>query len=154
MSKEKTALFLADCLSNMPDQPEQFQSVVNTAIAGLTRIADGSEWPRDEVRAVVDAARAAAWAAAEAAADAAVYAARAAAMAAAWDATYWSAADAAAWARAADNPLVCTVKLSSESAIADRMADWAALAHPDPAAERARQAAKRKELGLNTKGAK
>ena len=117
MSQAKTAEFLADCLSHMPDQPEQLQCVVDTAIAGLKRIADGQDWPEGE-------AWATAWAANRAANRAVTWAAAWAAMAAA----NWAAADWAAWAA--------------------RAADWAARAHPDPDAERERQKAVRKELGV------
>ena len=112
MSKEKAAAFLVDCLSNMPPQRGEVQRVVNTVIAGLTRIANGQEWPEGE------------------------------ALKAGWAATYWSAAAMAAWAAVRAAP--------SEAAWA---ADWAARAHPDPDAERARQARVREKLGLNTKGA-
>lgn len=110
MNREKTAEFLADCLAQMPDQPEHVQRVVDTVIAGLTRIASGQAWPDGE------------------------------ALKAGWAATYWSAAAMAAWAAVRAAP--------SEAAWA---ADWAARAHPDPDAERARQAKVREKLGLNTK---
>jgi hypothetical protein len=111
--KEKTALFLVDCLAHMPPQPDE----VKVVISGLKRIADGGEWPKSDALAAADAAY-----------DAA---ARAAA-----DAADWATAHAAYWA----------------AAYAARAADWAAYAaaraHPDPNAERARQATVRKELGL------
>ena len=116
MTKEKTAEFLVDCLSNMPDQPEQVQRVVDMGIAGLKRIAQGGEWSRDEAFAAADAAMYAGWASANAADWAVIHAAE------------W-AADEADWA-------------------ADWTANYAARAHPDPDKERARQKAKRKELGL------
>jgi len=122
MSRQKTAAFLVDCLSNMPEQPGEVKAVVNTAIAGVKRIADGGDWPEDEARAAMTAAYAAARAADEA--DAAAYSA---ATAAAWSADWvanWAAYP-AYWA-----------------------ADWAAKAHPDPDAERVRQEIVRKELGL------
>ena len=126
MTRKKTAAFLVDCLSNMPDQTEQVQSVVDTAIAGLKRIANGGEWPEDEALAAITAA-AAAWGTAQVswASDRAVtYAAD------------WAALKAdAAWSEWAAKASVAA-------------ADWAARAHADPAAERARQATKRKELGL------
>ncbi len=120
MSKQKTAEFLVDCLENIPPQRGEVKAVVNTAIAGLTRIAEGGEWPEDEA---LDAVEAAYWT---------EY----------WDAdaanaAYWAANWAAYWA----------------AAEADWAADWAARAHPDPDAERARQAIVREQLGLNTKGA-
>lgn len=119
MNREKTALFLVDCLAHMPSQPEQLQCVVDTAIAGLKRIADGQDWPEDE-------ARATAWAAVRAANRAAAWAA--ANRAVTW-ATDWAAARAA-------------------SAAANRAAEAAAGAHPDPDEERARQAKVREDLGL------
>ena len=126
MSKEKTAEFLVDCLAHMPQQPEQLQLIIYTVIAGLTRIANGQEWPRDEARAArtasSTAARASRWAAHWAAYLAAHWAA---------DAPHWAADAAARSARAAD-----------------WAADWATHAHPDPDAERARQAKVRKELGV------
>ena len=146
MSMEKTAAFLADCLGHMPWQPEQVQSVVDTAIAGLKRIANGQEWPKSD-------ARAAGWAAADAAADAADWAA------------YDPAADAADWAanRAAYDPAYDAAARAASAAAywaawaaadaAADAADWAALVHPDPAKERARQAKVREKLGLNTEGA-
>ena len=129
--KEKTALFLVDCLAHMPSQPEQLQCVVDTAIAGLKRIADGQDWPEDE-------ARATAWAAVRAANRAATWAAanRAAACAVTWAAD--GAADRAA-SRAAADWAAWTAAYTGV---------WAARAHPDPAKERARQAQKRKDLGL------
>jgi len=122
MTKEKTAEFLADCLEHMPDQPEHLQRVVETVLCGLIHIANGQEWPENE-----------AWAAA--------YAARTAARAAARAAAYW----AAAWAArtAADEAWA-----ADATYWADRVADYAARAHPDPDAERARQKARRKELGI------
>jgi hypothetical protein len=125
MSMEKTAAFLADCLGHMPKQTGEIKVAVDTVIAGLKRIAEGGEWPEDEAREAAGAA----WAAGEAAgaADAAYWAAAwAAADAAEWAA--WAASDAAGWAA--------------------RAADWAAEAHLDPDAERARQAKVREELGL------
>ena len=118
MTKEKTAEFLVDCLSNMPDQPEYVRRVVDTVIVELTCIANGVEWSEDEALASRslwrrNRKRAAARAAADAAADAA--------MRSADCAFHWS---------------------------ADWAAYWAARANPDPAKERARQEAKRKELGL------
>ena len=68
MTKQKTAEFLVDCLTHMPPQRCEVQRVVNTVIAGLTRIANGQEWPEGE------------------------------ALKAGWAATYWSAAAMAAWA--------------------------------------------------------
>ena len=103
MNMGKMAAFLADCLSYMPKRPEQVRRAVDTVIAGLNRIANGGEWPRDEAYAAMAAADAAYWAgwATDAASDAA----------------YWT-------------------------------ADWTAEAHPDPDAERARQAKVREDLGL------
>jgi len=124
MNREKTAEFMVDCLAHMPDQQEEVQSVVDTAIAGLKRIANGGEWPADE-----------AWAAERAAG-------MAAARTAEW-AAEWAAARTAEWAA------YWAAYCSAETA--DRAADYAARAHPDPDAERARQKAKREELGLNTK---
>ncbi len=145
MSMEKTAEFLADCLSHMPPQPEQLQRAVDTVIAGLTRIANGGEWPEEQARAASRAAwaaaRAAAWAAASSKLDAAWAAARAAVRAAAWAAA--SSKLDAAWS-----------KLHAAAALSARWAAaWAAAAHPDPDAERARQAKVREKLGLNTEGA-
>ena len=117
--KEKTALFLVDCLAHMPPQPDE----VKVVISGLKRIADGGEWPEGEARAASKAASNAAYWAAANAAYAAYWAADAAAEAA--DAAAMAAADAA---RAA--------------------ADAAARVHPDPDAERARQAKVREEMGL------
>jgi hypothetical protein len=123
MSRQKTGAFLVDCLSSMPDQPEQVQRVVDTAIAGLTRIADGGEWPESEVWAADWAAN---W--------------PVSAVHAGLD---WAAAFAAEWATE-----WATVRAAEA---ADRAAEWAARAHPDPDAERARQAKVREKLGLNTK---
>jgi len=120
MSIEKTAEFLADCLSNMPPQKGEVKVVVDTAIDGLKMIAQGREWPAKEASE-----------AAGAAANAAVYGARAAVRAA------WAVTWAADWASA-----------TATSGAIDRAANWAALAHPDPAKERARQAKVREELGL------
>ena len=117
MSRQTTAEFLADCLSHMPDQPEQLQRAVDTVIAGLTRIANGQEWPEEQAR----AASRAAWTAARAAARAAT----SSKLDAAWSKLHAAAALSARWAAA-----------------------WAAEAHPDPDKKRARQAQKRKELGL------
>jgi hypothetical protein len=149
MNIRKEALFLADCLGHMPKQTGEIKVAVDTVIAGLKRIAEGGEWPEDEAREAAGAAWAAgeaagaAWAAGEAAgaAWAAYWAAAWAAGDAAWaaaDEAEWSAGD-AAWAA------------SDAAGWAARAADWAAEAHLDPDAERARQAAKREELGLNTK---
>ena len=66
MSKEKTAAFLVDCLSNIPKQKGKIKAVVDMVKDGLTHIANGGEWSRDEARAVADAARAADWPAADA----------------------------------------------------------------------------------------
>ena len=128
MNIRKEALFLADCLGHMPKQTGEIKVAVDTVIAGLKRIAEGGEWPEDEAREAAGAA----WAAGEAAG---------AAWAAYWAAA-WAAADAAYWAASA---------ASDAAGWAARAADWAAEAHLDPDAERARQAAKREELGLNTK---
>jgi hypothetical protein len=126
MNIEKTtAAFSADCLSHMPPQKGEIKIVVDAAKAGLTRIANGQEWPEGEA----DLAAKAAWAASDAAA-----------WAAAW-AAYW----AAGWAADA---------ATDEAGMAAYwVAYWAARAHPDPDAERARQAKVRDKLGLNTEGA-
>ena len=120
MSIQKTATFLADCLKHMPDQPKQVQRVVNIAVAGLKRIADGGEWPEYEVMATLAAC----------------------AAARGDDAADWAAAWAVyAAARAADAAACAAYG-------AEQAAHWAAKAHPDPAKERARQAKVRKELGI------
>ena len=120
MRREKTAKFLADCLSNMPKQTGEIKAVVDAVIAGLTRIANGQEWPEDEALSAYWAA----W-------DLEVAGAGAAA---------WAMVNAAAWTAWAD-----------DWAAAAKAPDWAARAHPDPNAERARQAIVREKLGLNTK---
>lgn len=113
--REKTAEFLADCLSHMPPQ----RGVVNTVIAGLELIANGGEWPEEEAIAAIAAAKVS-WASFRAVIHAA----------------NWAALEAdAAWSEWATKAADCA-------------ADWAARAHPDPTKERARQAQKRKELGL------
>ena len=96
MSREKTAEFLADCLAQMPDQPEQVQRVVDMAIDGLKMIAQGGEWSRDEALAAADAAMDAGWASANAAEWAVIHAAEWAAYAPIWaaDASTDSAASA------------------------------------------------------------
>lgn len=128
MTKEKTALFLADCLSHMPEQPQLVKCAVNTVIAGLTRITNGQEWPRDEARAAArEAVRASHWAARE---------------------THWGARAAVShWA---------AYPAARAAVSAARVGDWdvawvaalAVRAHPDPDAERARQKAKKEELGI------
>ena len=126
MNIRKEALFLADCLGHMPKQTGEIKVAVDTVIAGLKRIAEGGEWPENAAWAAVDAA----WAADEAE----------------WSADWvaaWAAADAGYWA--ADTAYFAET--------ADRAADYAARAHPDPDAERARQAKVRDKLGLNTEGA-
>ena len=138
MNIRKKALFLADCLSHMPDQPEHVQSFVDTVISGLNRIASGGEWSMDEAWA------ACAWVGA--ASKAASYAARAArtsARAADWE-TSAALADYEA-SRAASYAARAARTADYE---AYRAADYAASAHPDPTAERARQKVKREELGL------
>jgi len=135
MTRQKTAEFLADCLAHMPEQTGKIKAVVNTAIAGLTRIADGGEWPENEALAAADAA----WAAA----DAAEWPA--------WDAKAWAAARAAYWAAASAAKSADWAAANAAADVAEWAAQWASKAHPDPDAERARQKAKREELGLNTK---
>ena len=124
MSRPKEAKFLADCLGHMPSQPDE----VKVVIGGLTRIADGGEWPEDEAMAAADAT------------DAAVQAA------------YWAAYWAAGWAADAATDEARMAADAGELA-AYWVAYWAARAHPDPDAERARQAKARDKLGLNTEGA-
>jgi hypothetical protein len=130
MSRRKETAFLADCLKHMPEQPKQVQRAVNTAVAGLKRIANGEEWPEDEVMATLAACAAARGDDAGRAATLAVYAAARAA-----DAAAWAAADTAACAAYG----------------AEQASHLAAKAHPDLAKERARQAKVREKLGLNTK---
>ena len=117
---QKTAAFLADCLSNMPPQPEQVQSAVDTVIAGLKLIADGGEWPKDEALAV-------AWA------DARVEASYHGSMA---NAAYVALRCAVDWVR------------HDEKYYVEESAGWVALSHPDLDAERARQEKVRNEWGI------
>ena len=132
MNRAKTAEFLADCLRHIPTQPDE----VKVVIGGLTRIANGGEWPEDEAKAAADAAANAAYWAAARAADWAAAAAYAASRAAFWaESTSPSPTKTAFWA----------TNSAANTAV------WAAEAHPDPAKERARQAKVREKLGLNTK---
>jgi len=136
MTRQKTAEFLADCLAHMPEQTGKIKAVVNTAIAGLTRIAEGGEWPENAAWAAGDAA----WAAADAAE-----------WSAAWDAKAWAAARAADCAAASAAKSADWAAAKAAADVAEWAAQWATKAHPDPDAELARQAEKREELGLNTK---
>jgi hypothetical protein len=126
MNRQKTAEFLGDCLTHMPQQRGEVKAVVDTAIDGLKMIAQGGEWPENEAWAAGDAA----WAAA--------------------DEAEWSADWVAAWAaaRAASGAAYWAADTAYFAETADRAADYAARAHPDPDAERARQAKAREEMGL------
>lgn len=98
--------FLAAELRSLPPVTPEVQTVINSVIDGIDLLAQGKEWPEEDVWAAVDAARAAARAAASDAesddwTDANAANSAGAAALGATDAADWAAADAASAAAAA-----------------------------------------------------